>query len=63
MTGDTPFGAQGWKDYRPVIWSLMAAVAVALLVKPWFVSLFLVGFAIGLGARIWRGRRRRRASP
>ena len=56
MTGD-------WRDYRPMIWSLMAAVAVALLVKPWFVSLFLVGFAIGLGARIWRARRSRRPSP
>jgi len=61
VTGQTPFGAGDWKDYRPVIWSLMAAVAVALLVNPWFVSLFLVGVAIGLGARIWRGRRSRRA--
>ena len=56
MTGD-------WRDYRPMIWSLMAAVAVALLVTPWFISLFLVGVAIGLGARIWRAKRRRRARP
>ena len=56
MTGD-------WRDYRPMIWSLMAAVAVALLVKPWFISLFLVGVAIGLGARIWRARRSGRPSP
>jgi hypothetical protein len=70
MNADTPFGAppmsggkQGWKAYRPVIWSLMAAVAVALLVNPWFVAMFPVGVAIGLSARIWRGRhpRRRRA--
>ena len=52
-----------WKDYRPMIWSLMAAVAVALLITPWFISLFLVGFAIGLSTRIWRGRRSRRPSP
>ena len=50
MTGD-------WRDYRPAIWSLMAALAVALLIKPWFISLFLVGVAIGLGMRIWRARR------
>ena len=56
MTGDW----KGWKAYRPVIWALMAAAAVALLVNPWFVSMFLVGVAIGLGARIWRGQRRRR---
>jgi hypothetical protein len=56
MTGD-------WRDYRPTIWSLMAAVAVALLVRPWFISLFLVGVAIGLGARIWRAKRARRAGP
>lgn len=56
MTGD-------WKVYRPMIWSLMAAVAVALLVKPWFISLFLVGIAIGLGARIWRAQRSRRRKP
>jgi hypothetical protein len=55
-------GRQGWKVYRPVIWALMAAVAVALLVNPWFVSMFLVGVAIGLGARIWRGQQRRRQS-
>jgi hypothetical protein len=52
-----------WKVYRPMIWSLMAAVAVALLVTPWFISLFLVGVAIGLGARIWRAQRSRRRSP
>ena len=60
MTGDTPVGASGWLAYRPVLWWLMLAAAVALLVNPWFVSLFLVGMAIGLAARIWRGQRRAR---
>jgi hypothetical protein len=50
-----------WKRYRPAIWSLMAAIAVALVVKPWFVSLFLVGVAIGLALRIRGGRGRRRS--
>jgi hypothetical protein len=53
MTGD-------WRDYRPAIWSLMVALAVGLLFNPWFVSLFFVGIAIGLGAKITRGRRRLR---
>jgi hypothetical protein len=60
MTGDTPFGASGLLAYRPVLWWLMLAAAVALLVNPWFVSLFLVGMAIGLAARIRRGQRRAR---
>ena len=49
-----------WLAYRPVLWCLMLAAAVALVVNPWFISLFLVGAAIGLAARIWRGQRRRR---
>ena len=50
MTGD-------WRDFRPAIWALMLAVAVALLVNPWFVSLFFVGCAVGLAARTLRLRR------
>ena len=51
MSGD-------WMDYRPVLWALMAAAAVGLLIRPWFISLFLVGMAIGLAARIWRAHNR-----
>ena len=50
-------------DYRPVLWALMAAAAVALLVNPWFISLFLVGAAIGIGARVRQRRRQARAAP
>ena len=49
-----------WRIYRPAIWSLMLALAVALVVKPWFLSLFLVGIAIGMVAKTWRIQRRRR---
>jgi hypothetical protein len=50
VTGD-------WRDFRPTIWSVMLAVAVALLVNPWFISLFFVGAAIGLTGRTLRLRR------
>jgi hypothetical protein len=56
MTGD-------WRDFRPTIWSLMVAIAVALLVNPWYVAVFFVGAAIGLAARTIRMRRRAPPPP
>lgn len=47
-----------WMDYRPVLWALMAAAAVALLVTPWYISLFLVGAAIGIALRVRRAHQR-----
>jgi hypothetical protein len=51
MTGD-------WRDYRPAIWIAMVAVAVALLLQPWSISLVLLGGAAGYALGVPRRRRR-----
>lgn len=53
MTGD-------WRDWRPVIWMVMLAIAVALLVNPPYIAALFLGGAIGLAVRI---RQRRRLPP
>jgi hypothetical protein len=54
MTGD-------WRDWRPAIWLVMLAVAVALLFNQWYISAIPLGAAIGAAIRI-RQRRRRAAA-
>jgi len=49
-------------DYRPVLWLLMASAAVALLVSPWFISMFGLGAAVGLAGRTHRRQRAARAA-
>ena len=53
MTGD-------WRDFRPAIWLVMLGIAVILLVKPWFLGAIFFGGAIGIAAKVYRGRRRAR---
>jgi hypothetical protein len=53
VTGD-------WRDWRPAIWLTMLGIAVALLVKPAFLSAILFGAAIGAAIRIRQRRRRYR---
>jgi hypothetical protein len=55
MTGD-------WRDYRPAIWIAMVAVAVALLVQPWSISLVLLGGAAGYALGVPKRRRRAEAA-
>jgi hypothetical protein len=50
VTGD-------WRDYRPAIWIAMVAVAVALLVQPWSISLVLLGGAAGFALGVPKRRR------
>jgi hypothetical protein len=52
-----------WRDWRPVIWLTMLGIAVALLVKPAFLSAILFGAAIGAAIRIHQRRRRYRTEP
>ncbi len=54
MTGD-------WRDYRPAIWLAMIAVAVMLIVNPWYFGAIPLGAAIGSALRI-RQRRSRAAA-
>jgi hypothetical protein len=49
-----------WRDWRPTIWLTMLGIAVALLVKPAFLSAILFGAAIGAAIRIRQRRRRYR---
>jgi hypothetical protein len=53
LTGD-------WRDWRPAIWLVMLAVAIALLVNPWYISAVPLGAAIGAALQI---RKRRRRAP
>jgi hypothetical protein len=45
-----------WRHYRPAIWLAMLSVAVMLLLSFAFGALFL-GAAIGVAAKVNRGRR------
>jgi hypothetical protein len=51
VTGD-------WRDYRPAIWLAMLAVAIALLVNPWFVAVPVLGGAAGVALGVRRRLRR-----
>jgi hypothetical protein len=51
-----------WRDYRPAIWMVMLGIAVVLVVKPWFIGAIFFGAAIGIAAKVYRGRRRARAA-
>jgi hypothetical protein len=51
-----------WKIWRPVIWLTMVAIAVALLIQPWFLAAVPLGMAIGAGIRIQQRRRRAAAA-
>jgi hypothetical protein len=51
-----------WRDYRPAIWLVMVGIAVMLLVNPWFIGAIFFGAAIGVAAKVHRGRRRARAA-
>jgi hypothetical protein len=53
MTGD-------WRDFRPAIWLVMLGIAVILVIKPWFLGAIFFGAAIGIAAKVYRGRRRAR---
>ena len=50
-----------WRDWRPAIWLTMLGIAVALLVKPAFLSAILFGAAIGAAIRIRQRQRRYRS--
>jgi hypothetical protein len=52
-----------WRDWRPAIWLTILGIAVALLVKPAFLSAILFGAAIGAAIRIHQRRRRYRTEP
>jgi len=52
VTGD-------WRDFRPVIWLTMIALALALLVSPAYIAAFPLGAAIGVSLRIRQRRARR----
>jgi hypothetical protein len=47
-----------WKIWRPAIWLTMIAIAVALLVNPWYFAAIPLGMAIGVGIRTQQQRRR-----
>ena len=49
-----------WRDWRPAIWLTMLGIAVALLVRPAYLSAILFGAAIGAAIRIRQRRRRYR---
>jgi MYXO-CTERM domain-containing protein len=51
-----------WRDFRPAIWMAMVAVVVLIEVRPWEISTFLFGAAIGLAAAVSRRRRRLNAA-
>lgn len=51
-----------WRDYRLAIWMFMLGIAVVLVVKPWFLGAIFFGAAIGIAAKVYRGRRRARAA-
>jgi hypothetical protein len=51
-----------WRDYRVAIWMVMLGTAVVLVVKPWFLGAIFFGAAIGIAAKVYRGRRRARAA-
>jgi hypothetical protein len=51
VTGD-------WRDWRPAIWLAMLAVAIALLVNPWYIAAIPLGAAMGAAIRIRQRRRR-----
>ncbi len=44
-----------WKLWRPVIWLTMIGIALGLLVNP-YLGVLVVGGAIGVAAKIARGR-------
>ena len=52
-----------WREFRPAIWLAIAGIAVMLLLSPPWLGAVLVGAAIGIGARIEMGRRRRGSVP
>jgi hypothetical protein len=53
-----------WRDFRPAIWLVMLGIAFILLFKPWFIAAIFFGAAIGIAAKVVRGRRRARlAAP
>jgi hypothetical protein len=51
MTGD-------WRAFRPAIWLAMLGIALLLLIAPPYIGAAVIGFAIGMAARV-EGRRRR----
>ncbi len=51
-----------WRDYRLAIWMFMLGIAVVLVVKPWFLGAIFFGAAIGIAAKVYRGRRRARTA-
>ena len=51
MTGD-------WRAFRPAIWLAMLGIALLLLIAPPYIGAVVIGFAIGVAARV-EGRRRR----
>jgi hypothetical protein len=53
-------GTGDWRDFRPAIWLMMLGIAVMLLFKPWFLGAIFFGAAIGIAAKVYRGRRRAR---
>ena len=47
-----------WKAFRPAIWTAMLAIAVMLLIAPFYLGAALLGAAVGIALRIEQGRRR-----
>jgi hypothetical protein len=49
-----------WRRFRPAIWLAMLGIALLLLIAPPYIGAAVIGFAIGIAARV-EGRRRRPA--
>jgi O-antigen/teichoic acid export membrane protein len=52
-----------WRAFRPAIWLVMLGIALALLIAPPAIGAVVIGFGVGLAARVQGARRRGLSRP